>query len=114
MWSIHFLTTQLKYSGRKMTAEHIVSDIDAALAKSNSQLEIICRLTAAECTYEEFFISLGSKDRVGQAWNRINHLNSLCNTPERRQAIQQRLGDVSAFWWTVSQSSPLDSCLTSC
>ena len=119
-----FLDDAIEVQWTKMTAEKVIPDIDVALASANAQLEAICKLTPAELSYENVFHQFWeAKKQVAQAWNRINHLNSLCNSPERREAIQQRLGDVSAFfgglylnqalWTVVSQAAEVCSDLDS-
>ncbi len=75
--------------------------IDAALGRAEAALQAI-EGREGELTFENTFQALDdSTEELGRAWTRVTHLQSVCDSPELRDAHNRVLPRVSAFFARV-------------
>ncbi len=87
--------------------EHIAPAMNQLIAEAKSALETV---TAADFPAEWAAISRCldvATERLGVAWGAVGHLNSVADTPELRQAYNEALAQVTAFWTELGASEAL-------
>jgi oligopeptidase A len=78
-------------------ADLVKPAIDEALARAESGLHAIEQ--APRLTFESTFLALDRVgDELGRTWSRITHLQSVSDAPDMREAYNQVLPAVSAFF----------------
>jgi len=78
-----------------ITPESAKRDIPFLIKDAKSQIEA---LKKSEPSYQNTVLALDEiTERVFRAWNLVQHLNSVCNTPELRKAIQELQPQISNF-----------------
>jgi len=88
-----------------MTHENVSPDIAEATARAEAALEEIRSVDPSEADYGNVFDALEkSTDDLTYAWSRVNHLEDVCDSPPMREAFNQVLPGVSAFYARI----PLD------
>ena len=98
-----------------ITPEAALTHIPALIESAKSDLETI-KLCAP--SYKDTVLAMDQvTEGVSRAWNLIQHLNSVCNTDEMRQAIQTLQPQISDFFsaifideglWRVFQQATAD------
>ena len=85
----------------RWTALHpdlVEPSVDAALANAEAALQAI-ETREGEPTFENTFLALdASTDELNRAWARVSHLQSVCDSPQLREAYNRVLPRVSAFF----------------
>lgn len=105
-----FLSDNFPIQWATLVPEAIEADIGKAIANARNTIEAIGALrdSPAELTYENTFGALESGlETLHRAWGLVNHLDSVCNSPELRSAQNLMLPKVSAFLAGI----PLDDAL---
>ena len=92
----------LKLSGNpeweNLKPKHIRGDITQALEQAENNLQKIRDLKPDETTFANTVKALEhASDDLYYAWGLITHLDSVCNSPELRDAHNEMLPAVSAF-----------------
>ena len=78
-----------------ITPDSARKDIPSLITDAKNKIEL---LKQAEPSYTNTVLALDSiTERVFRAWNLVQHLNSVCNTPELRSAIQELQPQISNF-----------------
>ncbi len=86
-----------------LTPEHIEPDHDQALKNAEANLEIIRNLDENALTYENTFAALEvATIDLDRAWSRLNHLDSVSNNDEQREALAAVLPRVSEFYSSIA------------
>ena len=98
-----------------ITPDSARKDIPSLITDAKNKIEL---LKQAEPSYTNTVLALDSiTERVFRAWNLVQHLNSVCNTPELRSAIQELQPQISNFssslfiddgLWNVFQKATAD------
>ena len=98
-----------------ITPETAKRDIPFLISDARTKIET---LKESEPSYRNTVLALDEiTERVFRAWNLVQHLNSVCNTPELRTAIQELQPQISNFssslfidegLWTVFQAATAD------
>ena len=61
-------------------------------------IEAICAQDPAVATYESTFLALEqATEALSRGWDRLNHLDSVCDNPAQREALNQMLPEVTDF-----------------
>jgi len=88
-----------------LTPDHVEADIRTVLGEAQEKIDAISSLSHDQLTYDATFAALESAtEPVMQAWGKVNHLDSVDNSPALREAMNAMLPEVSAF----SASIPLN------
>jgi oligopeptidase A len=97
-----------------LVPEAVEPDIRQALETAKANLEAVCQVEPEEVTYENTFGAFEkASDSLNLGWGRLQHLDSVCDEPEQRAALNAMLPEVSEFYasiplnerlWTVLKS----------
>ena len=87
----------------KLTPEHIRTDLTLCMEQAEGNLKTIRSLSAEQTTFENTVKGLErAADQLHRAWALVTHLDSVCNSPELREAHNEMLPTVSAFGAKIS------------
>jgi len=93
-----FLASEFQVRWSTLTAEHIEPDIRYALDLSKQAIAAICAQGPAAATYESTFVALEkATEELNRGWERLNHLDSVCDHPAQREALNRMLPEVTDF-----------------
>lgn len=103
-----FLADDFHIRWSKLTPDHVVTDVPAAIEQAKSALLAIKELPETELTYDNTFAALETAtDGLERAWGRLNHLDSVANDDKQRAALNELLPSVSAFYSSISLDGDL-------
>lgn len=86
-------------------AEHIAPALDVLLADAAAAVALA---ETAEPDWDACVRTLDdAMERLGRAWSMVSHLQSVLNPPDIRDACNQNMGRISAFYSSVGQSQKL-------
>ncbi len=87
----------------KLTADHVRADLTIALERAEKELDEIRQLNPDQVSFENTIKALErSALQLSQTWGLVAHLDSVCNSPELREAYNEILPAVSAFQAKIS------------
>ena len=93
-----FLQLSVSPEWEKLKPNHISGGITEALEKAESNLQKIRELQPDETTFANTVKALEHASyELYYAWGLVTHLDSVCNSPELREAHNEMLPAVSAF-----------------
>lgn len=79
------------------------ADIELALKNAAEKIEAVCAQTAEEMSFAKTVLGLESATReLNHAWGKVEHLNSVCNSPEFREVYGKLLPQVAAFSTSIT------------
>ena len=85
------------------TAESIEPSIRQALAEAQQAIDTIAKQAPDQVTYASSFLDLeNATESLSRGWGRIQHLDSVCDNPVQREAINKLLPDVTDFYSSLS------------
>ncbi|MDB6077656.1 MAG: Oligopeptidase, partial [Akkermansiaceae bacterium] len=97
-----FLDGDLHVRWSTLVPEAVEPDIRYALTVAAAKLEKICQVTAETATYENTFGELETaSELLDLGWGRLSHLDSVCDEPAQRAALNAMLPEVSEFYSSV-------------
>ncbi len=100
-----FLQETFLISWSSLTPDRVKPDIEKALREARAQLDEVAGQSGDELTFESTLLALDkATERLSEAWGRVSHLNSVCDSPPLRQAYNEMLPRVSEFFAGI----PLD------
>lgn len=100
-----FLDPTFAPDWQKMTAEHIEPAITQSIEEAKNSLEEIKNQAPEVATYKSAFQALDdATEALYRAWGRVNHLDSVSNNDDQREALNKMLPIVTEF----SSGIPLD------
>lgn len=103
-----FLDDTFPTDWSKLTPEHVVPDISAALESARERLDALTANTPDTLTFENTLLALESAtEELSIAWGKVGHLDSVCNSPELRKAHNEMLPKVSEFFALISLDEKL-------
>ena len=94
-----FLDSRFHIQWSRLTPDQVVADITRALAEAEERLDALCRTDRGRMTFETTF--LGFEEALiplNEAWGKVSHLDSVCNSPALREAHNAMLQPVSEFF----------------
>jgi len=101
-----FLEEDFHVKWSTLVPEAIEADIRHALAEAREQLAAIREAAGVEATYESTFGALEkATESLDHGWGRLQHLDSVCDEPAQRAALNAMLPEVSDFYASI----PLDA-----
>ncbi len=87
--------------------EHVSPAIDALLAEGRKLIETLATTETAP-TWESFALPLEDhSEKLSRAWGPVGHMNAVVNTPELREAYNDNLTKLSAYYSDLSQDERL-------
>ncbi len=101
-----FLAGDFHVKWSTLVPEAIEPDVRHALAIAGENLAKIRQVTAAGASYETTYGALESATEIlDRGWERLQHLDSVCDEPAQRAALNAMLPEVSGFYASI----PLDA-----
>jgi oligopeptidase A len=111
-----FLDDAFEPKWESLTAEHVVPDITAALERAQVKIDAIGESgngSGGRLTFENTFLALeAATEPVYTAWGKVNHLDSVNNSPKLREAINTMLPRVSEFSAAIPLNEKLYTALS--
>jgi len=93
-----FLTEDFYIRWSTLTPDHIEADISKALEGAEAAVDAVANQTE-HVSYESTIVALDDGlEALNRAWGLVNHLDSVCNSPELRQAHNAMLPKVTEFF----------------
>ena len=87
--------------------EHVTPAVDHLLEKGRALVEVLVTDAAAP-TWENFARPLEDfEEQISRAWSQVGHLNAVVNSPELREAYNENLPKLTAFYADLSQDERL-------
>jgi oligopeptidase A len=107
-----FLSPDFHVRWSTLVPTAIEPDIRHALELSKRAIEAICAQDLSEVTYESTFLALETAtEELGRGWGRLQHLDSVCDNPAQREALNQMLPEVTDFYSSLPLNERLWSAL---
>jgi oligopeptidase A len=93
-----FLNKEFNIRWSTLTPDHIVADITKALEDSKVAVDSVAA-QSEPLTYQNTIAALdGALEPLNHAWGLVGHLDSVCNSPELREAHNKMLPAVTDFF----------------
>ncbi len=103
-----FLDSSLHIRWSTLTPDAIVPDITAALADAEARVDAVCRTDRGRMTFENTFLAFESSTAgLSEAWGKVGHLDAVCNSPALREAYNEMLPKVTAFYTKLMMNEAL-------
>jgi oligopeptidase A len=94
-----FLTQDFHIRWSELKAQHIQEDIRQALQQSEAALNQLLEQDRGKMNFDSVILGLEECTRpLSQAWGLVQHLDSLCHSPQLREAQNAMLPEVTAFY----------------
>jgi oligopeptidase A len=107
-----FISPDFHVRWSTLIAEAIEPDITHALQLSESAIEEICNQDPSVATYESTFLAFeNATEELGRGWGRLHHLDSVCDYPAQREALNKMLPAVTDFYSSLPLNERLWSIL---
>ena len=102
-----FLKTDFHIRWSDLKPEHIVPDITKAMKEAQATVDSVASLHPPY-TYEKTIEALDrGLEILDHAWGLVSHLDSVCNSPEFREAHNAMLPKVSEFYSAIPLNNEL-------
>lgn len=97
-----FLSPEFQVHWSTLVPEAVEPDIRYALDRAQQNIDVICDQDPAEATYQSTFLALEkATEELGRGWGRLEHLDSVCDSPAQREALNQMLPAVTDFYSSI-------------
>jgi oligopeptidase A len=107
-----FLAPDFHIRWSTLVPEAVEPDIRHALAGAAAAIEAICATEPEALSYESTFHALElATEELGRGWGRLHHLDSVCDNPAQREALNKMLPEVSDFYSSIPLNDRLWSVL---
>ena len=107
-----FLADDFEVKWSTLTADAICDDIAHALEVAKAGIQAICDQDPAQATYESTFAALeDATELLDRGWGRLQHLDSVGDYAEQREALNEMLPAVSDFHSSIPLNNALWSVL---
>ena len=94
-----FLNAPFHIPWSQLTPDRVVPDITLALEQARAGIDTLCRTDRGRLTFETTLEAFEEALRpLNEAWGLVSHLDSVCNSPELREAHNAMLPAVSEFY----------------
>jgi len=103
-----YLDTSFEIRWSQLGAEHVAPAIREALVLGQQAIDRIAQRDLASLSLANTFLALeDSTELLGQAWGKVSHLQSVADSPALRDAYNEVLPEVSAFYARISLNPDL-------
>ncbi|HCR31428.1 MAG TPA: oligopeptidase A [Opitutae bacterium] len=93
-----FLNSEKLVDWQQLTPDRVESDIEEALGQTKAEIEVICQVDASNADFENTFLALeNAGETLLRAWGRVEHLTSVNDSKELREAYNNMLPKVTEF-----------------
>ncbi len=91
----------------QVKAAHVTPAVDYLLSQGRELLETLSASSIAP-TWQNFAYPLEDfEEKLSRAWSQVSHMNSVVNSPELREAYNDNLSKLTAFYADLSQDERL-------
>ena len=103
-----FLAPDFQIRWSTLVPEAVESDIRHALVLAKQNIEAICVQDHAAATYESTFLAFeNAAEPLNDGWGRLDHLDSVCDSPAQREALGKMLPEVTDFYSSLALNDRL-------
>jgi oligopeptidase A len=103
-----FLTSDFQIRWSTLKPEAVKPDLSEALKRAEARVDALVELDRSKLTFDSVVLGLEEATReLNEAWGLVQHLDSLCNSPELREAHNAMLPEVSAFYAKIPLNEAL-------
>lgn len=103
-----FLQNTFLINWHTLRPSEIETDIDIALDEAQHRIDTIAATGTDSLSYENILLALEkATEDLSRAWGYVTHLDSVCNSPELREAHNAMLPKVSEFFTRISLNADL-------
>ena len=103
-----FLAPDFHVRWSTLVPEAVEPDTRRALELAKQNIEAICARDPAAANYESTFLAFEKAgERLNDGWGRLNHLDSVCDSPAQREALGKMLPDVTDFYSSLALNDRL-------
>ena len=103
-----FLAPEFHVRWSTLVPSAVEPDILLALESAKNHIESICDIDPSEATYENTFLALEhASDALNHGWGRLNHLDSVSDSPPQREALNKMLPEVTDFYSSIALNDRL-------
>ena len=97
-----FLDEDFHVRWSTLVPDAVEPDIQKALEIARSELDSICQVTPETATYENTYEAFEkASDLLSLGWGRLQHLDSVCDEPAQRAALNAMLPEVSEHYASI-------------
>ena len=103
-----FLSPDFHVRWSTLVPESVEPDIRHALDLAKHNIEAICNQDPAVANYESTFLAFEkASESLNNGWGRLNHLDSVADSPAQREALGKMLPEVSGFYSSLALNERL-------
>ena len=103
-----FLSPDFHIRWSTLVPEWVEPDIRHALNLAKRNIEAICNQDPATANYESTFLAFEkASESLNNGWGRLNHLDSVADSPAQREALGKMLPEVSGFYSSLALNESL-------
>ena len=103
-----FLTSDFHIRWSTLTPDAVESDIRHALDCAKQNIEAICCQDLDTADYASTLLAIENAcDALNDGWGRLNHLDSVSDSPAQREALGKMLPDVTDFYSSLALNERL-------
>lgn len=103
-----FLSPDFHVAWSTLVPSAVEPDIRHALALAEQNIEAICAQVPAAATYQTTFLALEkATETLSRGWGRLNHLDSVSDSPAQREALNLMLPEVTNFYSSIALNDRL-------
>ncbi|HLS27231.1 MAG TPA: M3 family metallopeptidase [Opitutales bacterium] len=103
-----FLDNDFQIRWSQLQPERIVPDIEVALVRAQEKIDALTELDLATLSFENTMLALeNATEELSDAWGKVSHLTSVNDSKPLREAYNEMLPKVSAFFTKVPLNEKL-------
>jgi oligopeptidase A len=103
-----FLAPDFHVRWSTLVPEAVEPDIRLGLEIAKNNIAGICEVREEDATYENTFLALEeASTALNHGWGRLNHLDSVSDSPAQREALNKMLPEVTDFYSSIALNDKL-------
>ena len=103
-----FLAPDFHVRWSTLVPSAVEPDIKKGLEIAKANIAAICEVPPAAATYENTFLALeNASEELNHGWGRLNHLDSVSDSPAQREALNKMLPEVTDYYSSIALNDRL-------